>query len=78
LRCLRQHSAELSKVCRAALDARREWILDRVRTACSDEIRAHCSRSGGRTEVSPIRCLRAYEARLSEACRSAIPRQSAL
>jgi hypothetical protein len=78
LRCLRQHSADVSPDCRAALNARRDWILDRVRTACGDEIRAHCSRGGGRSEVSPIRCLRAYEARLSEACRSAIPRQSAL
>jgi hypothetical protein len=76
MRCLRQHSAEASTTCRAALNARRESVLDRVRAACNEEIRAHCSRAGHQAEVSPIRCLRAYRSRLSDACRSALPRRS--
>lgn len=76
LRCLRQHSADVSTSCRTALNAQHESMLDRVRAACTEEIRAHCSRGGRQAEVSPIRCLRAYRSRLSDACRSALPRRS--
>lgn len=76
MRCLRQHVSQVSPTCRVALNARRESVLSRVRAACSDEIRAHCSHAAGQAEVSPIRCLRAYQSRLSDTCRSSLPRRS--
>lgn len=71
MRCLMDHRQEVSDPCRSALNARRQWVQDRVRSACLNEIVAFCAREPG---DAPVRCLRRYESQLSDHCRVSLPR----
>lgn len=71
MRCLMNHHEDVSDPCRSALNARRQWVLDRVRNACGNEIAAFCARE---PTDAPVRCLRLYESQLSNACKATLPR----
>jgi hypothetical protein len=70
MRCLMSRRQDAAS-CRAALDARRQWVLDRVRKACTNEIAAFCAREA---VDAPVRCLRHHNDQLSDACKAALPR----
>ena len=71
MRCLMDHRQEVSDPCRGALNARRQWVQERVRSVCSNEIAAYCAREPSDT---PIRCLRQHESQLSSVCKATLPR----
>jgi hypothetical protein len=71
MRCLMSRRQDASEACRTALDARRQWVLDRVRKACANEIAAFCAREA---VDSPVRCLRHHRDQLSDACKAVLPR----
>lgn len=71
MRCLMDHRQEVSDPCRKGLDARRQWVLDRVRGACANEIAAYCAREPA---DAPVRCLRHHESQLSNTCKATLPR----
>jgi hypothetical protein len=71
MRCLMSRRQDASEACRTALDARRQWVLDRVRKACANEIAAFCTREA---VDSPVRCLRHHRDQLSDACKAVLPR----
>lgn len=70
MRCLMEHRQETSDPCRAALNARRQLMQDRVRSACTNEIAAYCAHEPA---DAPIRCLRQHESQLSKNCRVTLP-----
>ena len=73
--CLREHRDELSEACRNQVTGRRGKMrgeLQRIRTACQDEIARSCARfTPG--ERGLVRCLRQHDAELSDGCRKALP-----
>ena len=71
MRCLMERREETSAPCRDALNARRQSVQDRVRSACGNEIAAHCARE---PDSAPIGCLRRHESLLSDHCRVSLPR----
>ncbi len=73
--CLRTHRTEVSQPCRKALAARRERLLERVRSACGGEIANFCAgnKNAGR---APIHCLRSHASQLSPACKATLPRST--
>ena len=71
MRCLMSHRQEVTDPCRTALEARRQWVMDRVRKACTNEIASFCAREPA---DAPIRCLRQRESLLSHVCRATLPR----
>lgn len=71
MRCLMDRREDASSHCRDALNARRQWVQERVRVACTNEIAAYCAREH---EAAPIRCLRQNESRLSNQCKATLPR----
>jgi hypothetical protein len=71
MRCLMERRQETSIPCRDALNARRQSVQDRVRSACASEIVAHCAREPA---DAPIGCLHRYEGHLSDHCRASLPR----
>ena len=42
MRCLMDRRQDVSEPCRGALNARRQWVQERVRSACTNEIAAFC------------------------------------
>ena len=71
MRCLMNHRQDVSHSCRSALNARRQWVLDRMRKACTNEIAAFCAREA---VDAPVRCLRHHQDQLSNACKVTLPR----
>jgi hypothetical protein len=77
--CLIEHSAELSSECKTQMEAGRGIFSQRtpgagggqpLRPACSEDLREHCAGERGRAER--LKCLRAHESELSDACREVL------